>query len=117
MDTEQKMHSLYELLQKQFGVELAVEENPSTASIGTTDVVIAPNNPRRLGLVIINLSTNTLYLRPGAPASATAGILVTGSGGSFALNWQGDFHLPSLEWHAVASGAASAVYVVGVLIR
>jgi len=114
---EPSVRSVYELLERQYGVKLDFEENPVTASVGVTDAVILKNNPRRIALVIINLSANTVYIRPGVlAASATAGIVLIPSGGSVTLNCQEDFHLPALEWHAVASGAASAIYIAGIII-
>ena len=112
-----KVHSAYELLANQFGLALDFEENPVVSSVGVTDLVLVKNNPRRIALVIINLSGNTLYVRPGSsPASATAGMVLVSGGGSLTMDVTSDFILPAREWHAVATGAASAVYVMGVFI-
>jgi len=110
------VRSVYELLSNTYGVTLMIEDNPEVSQVGTTDVVILKNNPRRIGLVIINLSANAIYVRPQMTASATAGIGLVAGGGSLSMNCIEDFHLPSLEWHAVASAAGSAIYTVGIVI-
>ena len=111
------IRSVYELLAQQWGANLDFEENPVTASVGVTDVVILKNNPRRLALIIINLSANTVYVRPGSnAASATAGIVLISGGGSLTMDPISDFNLASLEWHAIASGAASSIYVLGLIV-
>ena len=110
------VRSVYELLANTYGVTLMIEDNPEVSQVDTTDVVILKNNPRRIGMVVINLSANSVYIRPQMTASANAGIALVASGGSVSMNCIEDFHLPSLEWHAVASGAGSAIYTVGIVI-
>ena len=81
-------------------------------TIGTASEIIAQNNPGRTNLTIINLSSNTLYVTPLNTASSTNGILLGAGGGSLALNYNDDLIQPALEWHAVASGSSSAVFVI-----
>jgi len=108
--------SVYELVERQFGVKLGMAENTEGTTIGTTAGVIAKNNPRRVALVVVNLSANQIYIRPAQAPSATAGILVPPNGGSITMNANDDMILPSLEWQAVASGAASAYYTLELMI-
>jgi hypothetical protein len=110
------VRSVYELLSNTYGVTLMIEDNPEVTEVGEFDVIIFKNNPRRIGLVVMNLSTNGIYVRPQMEASATAGIALVAGGGSLSMNCIEDFHLPALEWHAVASGGGSAIYSVGIVI-
>jgi len=112
-----KVNSVYELIAKEYGISIAIEDPSINLSIGTTSLIIAQNNPRRLGLVIINLSTNVLYVKPGGSATTTSGIRLAASGGSVSVNFITDLHLPALEWQAIASGAASAIYITSVVIK
>lgn len=113
----ERPRSVYDVLRQRFGVDIMIDDSSGATSIGTTDIIVAPGNPRRMALVITNLSANTVYLRPMGAASSTKGITLLSNGGSLTLSWEDDLHLPALEWHGIASAAASAVYVVGVLIR
>lgn len=113
---EERINSVYDLLRREYGVEVEGQSDPVTATVGTSAVAIAKNDPRRVALVVVNLSANTIYLRPLGTPSSSSGIVLTPSGGIMALNWREDLHLPSLEWQAVASGAASAILVLSVLV-
>ena len=114
---EEKIRSVYELIAKQYGADVSIEDLSLNLSIGTTDLIIAANDPKVVAMVVINLSANVLYLRPVGVASATAGIRLAAAGGSLSMGFQTDSHLPSLEWHALASGAASAIYGFRVRLR
>jgi len=112
-----QIRSVYELIAKEYGAEVSAEDPADNLSIGVADLIICRNNPRRVALVIINLSVNVVYVKPGSIATTTSGIRLGAAGGSVSLNWQSDLHLPSLEWHAIASGAASAIYMTSVVLR
>ena len=113
----ESINSVYDLISNEYNVLVSAADPTVNLSVGTSDVIIAKNNPRRLSLVIINLSTNVVYVKPGGIATTTSGIRLTPSGGSVSLNWRSDMHLPSLEWHAIASGAASTIYITSVIVR
>ena len=114
---DERVRSVYELISNEFGADVAADDPTTNLSIGTADLIIAQNNPRRLALVIINLSANVVYVKPGSPAATTSGIRLAPSGGSVSMDWRNDLHLPSLEWHAIASGAGSAIYITSVVLR
>jgi hypothetical protein len=111
MTTERKPRSVKEQLEKRLGVQIAERQNPLVASVGITDVTIARNDPGRVGLTIINLSANNVYVRPVSAATTTAGILLSANGGSLTVSMDEDYMLPTYEWHAIASAAASAIFV------
>jgi len=113
---ERRPRSVYDLLARQYGVQVSTAQNPDATSLGTTDAIVARTNPRRVGLTVINLSVNNIYLRPLTPASASAGILLVPQGGSLTVTWQDDLALPALEWHGIADAAGSAIFVQEVLV-
>lgn len=113
---EDPVKSVYDLIARQYGAKVAIEDPTTNLSIGTSDLIILQNNPRRLSFVIINLSANVIYVRPRNVSSATTGIRLAPTGGSLAVNWSEDLHLPALEWHALASGATSAIYITSVVL-
>lgn len=86
--------------------------DPATNSVGTSAVEILPNNPRRLAALIVNLSPNSVWVKPLADPSSSSGVLVPANGGTFSLIWSEDFHLVGYQWRAIASGLASSVLVI-----
>ncbi|MAH48062.1 hypothetical protein CMI37_19725 [Candidatus Pacearchaeota archaeon] len=111
------IYSVYDLIEKIYDAKVSVEDPTTNLSIGTSDLIIAQTNPRRIALVIVNLSSNIVYIKPKAPASSTSGIRLAPSGGSVSMNFTTDLHLPAQEWHAIASGAGSAIYITSVVLR
>jgi hypothetical protein len=108
--------SLGDYLRAKFGAAVTYSVNPVVSSVGTTATEIARHNPRRLGLTLINLSSNTLYVAPDNNVSATRSILLPSNGGGLSLSADDDFVLPMVNWFAVASGASSAIYVIEVVL-
>lgn len=90
------------------------EEDDGTVSVGTAATKIVGNDPDALALTIINLSANTIYLRPSNNPSATKGIQIDANGGSVSMNVRDDLTLPTRAWWALATAAASDVYYVRV---
>ena len=105
------VNSVYQLIEARLGVNVAFKLT-GTTSVGTADVQLVENNPGRTNLTIVNLSSNTVYLSPMSAASSSSGILLTASGGSLAMNYNDHLVLPTLEWHAIASGSSSNVFVI-----
>jgi len=105
------IRSVYELVEVRLGLRLDFTISASK-TIGTASEVIAKNSPGRTNLTIINLSSNTLYVSPINAASTTNGILLGAAGGALTLNYNDDLIQPALEWHAIASGSSSAVFVI-----
>ena len=60
---------------------------PSMAGVGTVSEIIVPMNNDRVGLMITNISSQTVYLALGGhPATLRAGIVLTADGGAFSLD-------------------------------
>ena len=105
------VQSVYQLIEARLGINV-VFKLTGTVSVGTSDVQLVENNPGRTNLTIVNLSSNSLYLSPQNAATTSSGILLTASGGSLAMNYNDDLILPTLEWHALASGSSSNVFII-----
>ena len=117
MTVDSRPRSVYELIGREWGVPVTWAEAPMVTELGTSDVVIFANNPRRVALLVVNLSPNIVYIRPQRAATPTVAIRLNPNGGSFGAVWRDDMGLPALEWHGVASVEGSAVYTLEVVIR
>jgi hypothetical protein len=103
-----------EIIKDQLGVATRFVDDPEVTQVGTSDVMIAKPNNRRVGLVIQNLSANEIYVRPNYAASTTTGIKLL-AGGSISFNFRDDFVMPTFEWHAISnSGSTIDIYVLSV---
>lgn len=107
-----KSKTLSDLVLELLGVNTFTRINPEVAAVGVTSITVVKANPNRLGLTIINLSANVLYLTPQSPASATNGIYLGANGGMLSLNYRDDLELVGQEWYGIATGAASAIHVL-----
>jgi len=107
--------TLQQLLDDQFKVKTRANENPVVAAIGLTEIQVLANNPNRLAWILINLSANTIYLALSRGVGATRGITVTGNGGIASMMWNEDFQMTGYEVFGIATGAASAIYVLEVV--
>ena len=105
------VRSVHELIEARFGINV-VFKMTGTISVGTSDVQLVENNPGRTNLTIINLSSNSVYVKPQGTPSSSSGILLTASGGALTMNYNDDLILPSLELRAIASGSSSNVFVI-----
>lgn len=107
------MANLAQVIEKAWGVgRVEPRLDPATATLGTTAAVVLPNNPKRLAALIVNLSLNAVFLKPLGPPSATSGVRLAPSGGTFSLIWSEDFHLVGYEWQGVADAAGSAILTI-----
>ena len=100
---------LQKLIQKQFGIKTRLREDVLTSSLGVAAERVIPQNSNRLGWIIINLSTNTVYVGFNNGVSATNGIILVASGGSYSMIWNEDFDVVGYEIWGIASAAASAI--------
>lgn len=95
---------------RKWGGRLA--ENTADPAIGTTAEELLGGDPERVSIVMMNLSANDVYISPRSEVSSTAGIRLPANGGSVTLDVDEDGVLVSRQWYAVATGAASQMFVV-----
>jgi len=110
------MGKLAEWIEKQYGVRTRLVENPLVTSVGTSAVQIARNNPDRFAIIIVNLSTNIIYVAFDSEVSSTKGIRLGANGGSYTLLAEEDLELTAHEIWAIATAADSAIYVAEVVV-
>lgn len=108
--------TLKELLEKQFGVRTFHRINRDTTAVGVTVQRVLRNSPNRVAAVLVNLSANTIYISPDGSPSSTRGIRLGANGGSLILKWDEDFSMCGYEWNAIASAAASDIFIVETII-
>lgn len=106
------INSVAELIQELYKLKTTPVENPVIAAVGTTAVLVLSSNPRRFSFTFINLSSNIIYISPNTEVSATRGIYVAPNGGFLSLNYIDDMELVTHDWYAVATAAASEIYVL-----
>ncbi len=111
----QRYETLQTLLERRLGVKTRPRLSPAGFQIGASIAQVLRQTPNRVAAVIINLSVNELFVSPDGITSATHGIRLSPSGGALTLLWDEDFDMVGYEWNAIASGAASDVFVLEVL--
>jgi hypothetical protein len=99
-----------EFLRSRYKGELTEDE--TSVTVGTAVSTVIGSNPDRLGLLILNLSANTVYVSIENSVSATNGIRLGANGGSVALNVTDDGMIQTRTWYGLATGAGSSVYVL-----
>lgn len=81
-------------------------------SVGTTQQQIMGNDPERVSVLLINLSSNTIFIGFNEGVGSSDGIILTPSGGNVAYDVTNDYILPTLQVNAVADGITSDLYVL-----
>lgn len=97
---------------KRFGFPTRPVENPVRASIGTTSELVLKNNPDRVFFLVVNLSANVVYVALSKDVSATKGIRLDANGGFVSFSAEEDGEAVASDVYGVATGAASAIYVL-----
>lgn len=103
---------LSDLLQNLYGVKTFPQINKTVSQVGVAAIQIMSANPNRVSFLVVNLSANNLYISPLNDVASTKGIYVAPSGGSITVQWDRDFELVSMPFFAIASGAASDVFIL-----
>ena len=82
--------------------------SPTTASVGITSAQVVASNANRKGLVIVNLSSNTVSFGIGAnPAVLNSGITLAPNG-----VWNmSEYDYNTSAINAIASGASSTISI------
>ena len=89
-----------------------IEEKVEVKSIGVTAESVIPNDGERLFVLLVNLSTNLMYIGFDEAVGPDKGIFLAANGGSYAIDVREDMVLPTFQHYAVSAGAASSLYVV-----
>ena len=106
--------SVLQLVEQKLGHP--VVEREISGTVGTTAAGLVLQNPRRLGLVLYNLSAGVLFVRPRREASSTNGLRVA-AGGFRSWWWEEDFTFQAQRLSIIGDGANLAYYGIEYLIR
>jgi len=77
--------------------------------------IIVQGNGDRVGLVIMNLSANNVYVGLSGNITSSNGIALLGSGASISMTVRDDFTLPTRQWTATSLGGVSFIYVLEII--
>ena len=97
---------------KRFGFPTRAVENPVVAAVGTSALTVLRNNPDRVFWLVVNLSTNVVYVALARDVAATKGIRLDPNGGWTSMSVEEDGEAVAYEVFAKATGASSAIYVL-----
>lgn len=109
---EEFVGAAYQAARRKYGGNMRFERD--VISVGTSVTQVATNDPERVVLALINLSTQSLYVAPDNAVSSTRCIILAGSGGNITLDADEDTILVASEWFALANLAAQTVYRITV---
>lgn len=100
----------FDVVQKLYGVNGFVNENPLLSQATTTPQELFGGNPQRLQLYVVNLGTNPAYVSFSPNPSATNGILLGANGGFLELDFFTDTIVPTKPMYIASSGGSSDIY-------
>lgn len=83
--------------------------------VGTTSVVVAKNNPDRVGLVIQNIGSTDAFVGLSSAILSQLGIKLSALGTSMTLTVRDDFDLVTREFTAVTQSASTSIEVLEVI--
>ena len=99
-----------EFAERKYGGGMAEREATFTATTSVQQVF--GNDPERVSVLIVNTSTNSVYIGFSEAVSATNGLLLSANGGSFQSDVEEDLMLPIRAVYCLAAGAGSGLYVL-----
>ena len=91
---------------------ITTESALNTLSVGATVSQVAINDPTRVSILFINISSDIIYLGYDSSVSDVAGIMLVPNGGSYSLEITSDFALTGYATNAISTGNASALMVL-----
>lgn len=105
----------YSFSEKWFGKPTRLVQNPVTNSVGATPTLLLPNNPERVGWLIMNRSIADIAISFLPTPVLTDDWLITNSGGYVSMNVQEDGEAVTQAVYAIGPAAGNTVYVVEVM--
>lgn len=90
-------------------------DQDSSVICQTTAGIVLQGNPDRVGLLVLNLGNNDVYLALTSAAGTSFGSKLPANGGNFSCNVRDDFTLPSRTFYGLANGGTSALYFLEVI--
>lgn len=115
---EELVKSLAELLERRYGIRTTHRINPHHVN-PIVDVVqpALGANPKRLGLVIVNMGANTCWIAPNDRVADDYGIVLVPNGGSIIMDSKDEYEMVSLPWYVISAAAPGTnIFVMEVQI-
>lgn len=111
------MVTLRELINVKLGIRTRSDDVTGSGATSTTDAIVLRDDGARVAVLFMNLGSTAIHIRPRRAASTTIGIRLAPNGGFASLNWEADFTLVGLEWHAIAASLTPELYILQELIE
>ena len=67
-------------------VSTSSASEPANGGVGTASEIVVPENTTRVGLTMVNISSETIYLGIGQTSTLKAGIVLTPDGGAWSMD-------------------------------
>lgn len=112
------VNSLAELLAERYGIRTTHRINPYHVN-PIVDVVqpALGSNPKRLGLVIVNMGANACWVAPRDAVADDYGIVLVPNGGSLFMDSKDEYEMVSLPWYVISIAAPGTnIFVMEVMI-
>ena len=106
---------IHKIIYNLYGIRTTEIENPVTDEVSTTATKILQAKPRRVGFLVVNLSSVSVYISMANDPSSNKGILLGANGGALSANWNKDFSLPSREWYGISSSGTAKIYIIEII--
>ncbi len=101
--------TLQQLLIGQFGVSGA-DLRESFPVVSQSPVQILPNDPNRVGFIVSNLSTNTIFVGLGNAVTSTTGLSL-GGGNALSSKWRDDMQTVGFARFGISTTGTNQLYV------
>lgn len=110
------MLSAHDLISQRFGVRTRSAENREATTMGAGSLLVARDDSSRIALIIVNLGTDTVFIRPRGDAAPEFGFRLSANGGFMSLNIDDDFSLVTKDFNGIAPAGAPEIWVQEELI-
>lgn len=103
----------YKVTEKLFGTRLQLVDR--TITLGATVTEILPNNPRRVGWVIVNRDISPIAIGFNRQITYDTGIIIGSNGGTATMHVTEDGECTSYSVYGLSATGLAPVYVVEVI--
>ncbi len=117
MVQEKSIRSVYDLIQKQLGVDVEFHRNRDVVLVAVSSLVVARADPARVALVMVNLSSNVIFVTPNEVASTSTGIRLGPNGGAVSMSYLEDLNLQALGWNGISDSGVNRLFVLEAALK
>lgn len=80
-------------------------------TVGTTPVMIHPNDPSDVENIVVDLGTSACTVQHSPSVTTSSGYLLSAAGGSYIEDFRADLTLPTEQLWAVCAASGGAIHV------